>query len=71
MTARGLGCGSAGFRLTDQGMPAYQLLSAIEAHRATIDETLVHGICEANPPTETRRRRLTRWLQDRLRRGDP
>lgn len=33
--------------------------------------TLMHGICERNPGTETRQRTLVRWLEDQLRDGDP
>jgi hypothetical protein len=32
--------------------------------------TLLHGVCEGNPETETRQRTLVRWLEDQLRDGD-
>ena len=36
-----------------------------------VAHTLLHGICEGNPQTETRQRPLIRWLEDQLRHGDP
>ena len=37
----------------------------------TIAHTLMRGICEGNPQTELRHRKLMRWLEAQLRNGDP
>ena len=60
------------------GINSYQALSVLvrwsRVTRTPVDtiaHTLLHGICEGNPQTETRQRPLIRWLEDRLRYGDP
>jgi hypothetical protein len=59
------------------GIDSYQALAVmVRWSRVTdtpvhvIAQTLLHGVCEGNPATESRQPSLVRWLEDQLRHGD-
>ena len=60
------------------GVDSYQALAVLVGWARvsrtpvrTIAHTLLRGICEGNPQTEVQHRPLIRWLEARLREGDP